>query len=434
MDHAAGYKLGSRTSMKVFKKYPTALRPDILKWIEELKNCDVLVGIPTWNCEDSIAHVVRTAGEAAGEHFKDCKCAVVVSDGGSLDDTREQAQAVEMPNGVERKVFIYRGIPGKGTSLRAIFETAKLLRVKSCVVVDADLRSITPEWIKLLGSPILENKVEYVAPNYVRHKYDGTITNHIVYPLTRALYGKRIRQPIGGDFGLSGDLAAYYIGEDVWDTDVARFGIDIWMTTSAICEGYKTGEVNLGVKIHDAKDPASDLPPMFNQVISTLFFLMGKYEQIWMKTEGSLENTVYGSVDNHNRPEAVPVTKSKLIAEFCDGVEHFQGLYKTVLQHENYSELKSIAETAKESGKVEMSHEWWASVLYDFAFTYQTWNRNRRRLVGIMTPLYFGRVAGYTGEVDNLESEDAEDVINAQAEVFEQKKGYLRNRFTEWLD
>ena len=42
-----------------------------------------------------------------------------------------------------------------------------------------------------------------MAPLYARYKYDGTITNTVTYPLTRALYGHRIRQPIGGDFGVS---------------------------------------------------------------------------------------------------------------------------------------------------------------------------------------------------------------------------------------
>jgi len=62
-------------------------------------------------------------------------------------------------------------------------------------VVDSDLRSITPEWFELLLGPILLDRCDFVAPLYLRHKYDGTITNSIVYPLTRSLYGKEVRQP-----------------------------------------------------------------------------------------------------------------------------------------------------------------------------------------------------------------------------------------------
>jgi hypothetical protein len=51
--------------------------------------------------------------------------------------------------------------------------------------------------VQFLLRPVLEQDYQYVTPIYSRHKYDGTITNNIVYNLTRALYGKRIRQPIG---------------------------------------------------------------------------------------------------------------------------------------------------------------------------------------------------------------------------------------------
>ena len=98
----------------------------------------------------------------------------------------------------------YHGLPGKGSAFRTIFEIAHSLKAKACIVVDSDLRSITPEWVELLVTPIFVKDYDFVAPLYLRHKYDGTITNSIIYPLTRALYGKRVRQPIGGDFGFSG--------------------------------------------------------------------------------------------------------------------------------------------------------------------------------------------------------------------------------------
>lgn len=85
-------------------------------------------------------------------------------------------------------------------------------------------------------------------PYYLRHKYDGTITNSLAYPLTRALYGQRIRQPIGGEFGFSGALAAHYLDQHVWESEVARFGIDIWMTTEAIACGARVCQSFLGAK------------------------------------------------------------------------------------------------------------------------------------------------------------------------------------------
>ena len=148
---------------------------------------------------------------------------------------------------------------------------ARQLDAKACAVVDSDLRSITPEWIDLLLRPILFADFDFVAPYYHRHKYDGTITNSIVYPLTRALYGVSVRQPIGGEFGISARLLTRYLEREDWETDVARYGIDIWMTTIAIAEGFRVCQSFLGAKLHDAKDPGSDLSAMLQQVVGSVF-------------------------------------------------------------------------------------------------------------------------------------------------------------------
>ncbi len=209
---------------------------------------------------------------------------IINSDGGSTDGTAEAVLSARLEDAhlllvstplsaVHRLSFPYHGIPGKGSAFRLIFQMAARLQAKACAVVDSDLRSITPEWFDLLLRPILMADFDFVAPYYHRHKYDGTITNSIVYPLTRSLYGLRVRQPIGGEFGISRRLVARYLERDDWETDVARYGIDIWMTTIAIAEGYRVCQSFLGAKLHDAKDPGADLSAMLHQVVGSVFRL-----------------------------------------------------------------------------------------------------------------------------------------------------------------
>ena len=199
--------------------------------------------------------------------------------------------------------------------MRALFEVARELGVKAMVMVDSDLRSIAPEWIELLAGPILKGGYDFVAPLYARYKYDGTITNAIAYPLTRALYGARIRQPIGGEFAVSGDLVQRYLELDTFDELTARFGIDVWMTHSAINEGFAVCQTRLGAKIHDAKDPAGDLGPMFRQVVGTLFGLAARYEDRWLKVRGSHSIPEYG-FERVIAPELVEVNHAKLVDNF----------------------------------------------------------------------------------------------------------------------
>jgi glycosyltransferase involved in cell wall biosynthesis len=238
----------------------TILPADGLGRVREIGAADIVVGIPSYNNARTIGHVVRAAQAGLAKYFPGLRSVVLNSDGGSPDGTPEVVRSVGFGAGellllshpvspIHRLSMPYDGIPGKGSAFRCIFRAAELLGARACVVVDSDLRSITPDWIQLLVAPVLEHGFDYVAPYYLRHKYDGTITNAIVYPLTRSLYGTRVRQPIGGDFGMSGRLAAYYLTRDVWDTDVARYGIDIWMTTTAICEGFGVCQAFLGAKI-----------------------------------------------------------------------------------------------------------------------------------------------------------------------------------------
>lgn len=174
---------------------------------------------------------------------------------------------------------------GKGNAFKRFFQIAQQLGVKACAVFDSDLRSISPEWIQLMLGPVLFKGFDYVAPLYCRHKFDGTITNSIVYPLTTALYSKDIRQPIGGEFGFSSEVVKSYLASSAWINSVGYFGIDIWMTTVALAEGFKVCQSILGAKIHGPKDPGKSLGPMFTQVVGSLFDLMGVYFSYWRRVK-----------------------------------------------------------------------------------------------------------------------------------------------------
>ena len=65
-------------------------------------------------------------------------------------------------------------------------------------------QTVEPEWIERLVAPVLTDGFDYVSPYYLRHVNEGAITKGIVYPMFRALYGVRLRQPAASEFGCSG--------------------------------------------------------------------------------------------------------------------------------------------------------------------------------------------------------------------------------------
>jgi len=402
--------------------YDTALRGYTAKRIEEIDSADILVGVPCYNNESTIMHVIQMITHGLARHYRDRRSVIFIADGGSTDDTREVAKEFQIKPWQEKIVSIYRGPAGKGTALRSVFEAADRLNVSVCAMVDSDLRSITADWVKYLLDPVLERGYQFVAPVYVRHKFDGTITNNIVYNLTRALYGKRIRQPIGGDFAISRDVARFYSDQDVWLTDVARFGIDIWMTTSAITQGFRICQSNLGVKVHDVKDPGQHLGPMFQQVLSALFSLMERNERCWKEIKGSEPLETFG-FEGASEPEPVNVNLEFMIDLFKTGFQQFSSLWREILSEESFKQVNKAA--CMGLAEFHLPTESWVKILYELAATYRHWTVNRNKLLDIMTPLYFARVASFVRQSWNLSSREAEDLVEEQAVRFEEQKGYL---------
>jgi hypothetical protein len=265
-----------------------------------------------------------------------------------------------------------------------------------------------------------------VAPLYARHKFDGTITNSIVYPLTRALYGKRVRQPIGGDFGFSGELANFYLTKDVWETDVARFGIDIWMTTLAIAEGYKVCQSYLGAKIHDAKDPGSDLGPMFTQVVSSVSALMGEYEPLWKKVKESEPIPTFG-FHYEVGLEPVSVNVQHMIGNFRLGAKNLMQIWRKVILPETASWLESIGRLSDEA--FSFPEDLWVRLVYDFAAAFHKGSVHREHLLKSMIPLYLGRVASFVKENQESPAREVEAKIESICKVFEEMKPYLIERW-----
>lgn len=407
----------------------SAIPDDVSLRLQQMGTADLVVGIPSYNNETTIGNVVRTAAEGIARHFPNLKPLIVNSDGGSTDATQRVASEAAVASHVPIVSFVYRGIPGKGTALKAVFEAVQLLDAKACVVLDSDLRSVSPEWIELLAGPVVEGGFDYVAPLYVRHKNDGTITNNLAYPLTRALYGLAVRQPIGGDFGMSVRLASHFLRQDVWQTDVARFGIDIFMTTVAVNEDFRVCQSELGAKIHDVKDPAATLGPMFVQVVGTLFALMATYGERWQRVRGSVPPAVYGR-KKEIEPEPVKVTVEAMVERFKAGARTFENLWGKVLDRQNFQKTVELARQT--CSRLDFPAELWARVVYDFAVSFHKADRaglERRDIVAGLTPLYYARTASVVVEASEMDSGQFGSLVEAQALVFEREKAYLVERW-----
>jgi hypothetical protein len=271
------------------------------------------------------------------------------------------------------------GLSGKGSAFRAIFELAAAVGARGCAVLDADLRSVSPAWIDRLVGPVLGHGYDLVTPLYARHKLDGTITNSIAFPLTAALYGRRLRQPIGGDFGFSGRLAAHWAGK---------------------------------------------------QVVGSLFALAGRYVDRWSESQGIADVPTFG-FRTATSTEEIRVNLDRLIWRFVEGYVAEHELWQQVLAGQHFDGVKEAIHQASErpEGFV-LGIELWARICYDYLLAFNAQVIDHDRLVSSMIPLYFARTATFVREAADDTPEQAEERIASFAEVFLAAKPYLIERWS----
>ena len=409
-------------------KEDSALSLDAQVFLHDIEKADILVGIPSFNNVLTASYVISQVTKGLDTYFPNLRSVIFVSDGNSKDETLTSVKKLNLPSEVKLIPAIYMGISGKGRAVRAIFEAAVRLNVKSVALVDSDLRSITPEWMKLLIAPTMEG-TGFVAPYYNRRKYDGTITNFLCYPLTKSIFGKDIRQPIGGDFGLSIELVKDLLYSPMWELpDVCRFGIDIFETYTAIAKGYKVKQALLGVKNHDAKDPSSQLASMFRQVINIMFTSIELYEPYWKTIEGVSKTELFGDVKSNCTPEQIQVSLPATIEAFKNNYDCYDAIYKSFLEPEILNKFEQLRQN--EISKVDFPSEIWAKTVYSFiAEFHKNPVYGKEKLIDALRVLWIGRIAVYLKETWEESEEQSEARIIKEAETFEKLKPYLIKKY-----
>lgn len=403
--------------MKAFEENPA-----------DIKRADIVIGIPSYNEAPNIAFPTMQAALGLKEYFGQMDSVIVDCDNCSSDGTRNVFMNTDTKGIPKIYLSTPKGIRGKGNNVKNLFRKALELNARAVIMVDADLQSITPRWIKNLGEPLF-NDFAFVAPLYVRHKYDGPVTYNIVYPLSRCLYGRRVRQPIGGDFGFTGTMAGVFLKNEMWDEDVSQFGIDAWMTTIAMNEGVPICQAFMGKsKFNEARDPSVDPGPAFRQVIGTVFHLMNAYHKKWKATKWSKPTAIFGfGFGEVETPPLVTVNREKLYQRFREGFNSHWETYRSIFSFENLQKVREVASLSMDH--FEMPVSVWAKTLFDFAVCYHKQTFDRTRLIEVLVPLYYGMTLSFVNKTEGMSIQQAEEFLEDMCLTFEQAKPYIIDRW-----
>ena len=426
--------------------YYPILRPGAQRQLKKIGETDLVIGLPTYKNAFAAAHVARAALEGVHQHYPHLRTVLINADAGLEASTRQAVAAQASSNGHNSLVVTgrYYGLRGQGSAAAALLDAALALDAKAILILDSQAYGITPDWIGGLAHLILEKKVDLVMPRYHWSLPGGALSDLIVYPLFRALWGRSVRHPAAPDFALSPRLATALLDEDIWETEAAGFGLPLWLTTYATLGNWRVAQSALGQKqsfppdgraiaseqgrAKSARFAQVEFKAQFQDVVTVLLRLIESYQPHWQQVDQfyslSTLTQFVSDMDLTPSPEKDP---TPLLDELALGWIDYRALWRRILTPDNLRQIESLAALPPE--RFYFPADLWARIIYDFGVVFNKGECDPYQVVKSLFPLYQGRLAAFWQEIAGLSSVGREGTIAAQAVEFEARRAYLKNRW-----
>ena len=409
------------------------LSDDFLRQLINVGEVDILVGLPTHNNAKTIGSIVQTIQSGILRGFPRERAVIINADGGSRDGTPElvtggsiddvrpasNLYALRTLHAISTK---YASSPASEVAFRTILAAAELLRAKACVVMSPESANIEPEWLSKLLRPIYRDGFDLVTPTYRRHKLEGLLITNLLYPMTRALYGLRIREAYSLEFGFSGRLGSQFLEQNVWTDGTEGSGVELRFTLAAITGRYRICQSFLGEKDHIERR-AADLVPALRQTVGALFSALDPDFPVWSAVAGSQPVASTGA-NQEVLLTPVRVNRKRLREMFSTGVAELESVFQSILSPPTLAELQRIARSGKEE-EFDYPAELWVRTVYEFAASYQKSVISRDHIIQALAPLFRGRIFTFLMENRDASANDVENNIESLCLEFERLKPYL---------
>jgi len=332
------------------------------------------------------------------------------------------------PDGAPAAVYTGSRL-GPDTALPTLLETALAHDAAACALVEAGPREPGVEWVRLLLGPVVEGGFDLVCPAYRRGRLEGLLATGLAAPLTRALFGARLRQPLGREIALSRQAVEQLLLEQAWRTDPGPAGADLWVITKALAREARICESFLGARPPPA-GPPPDVAHALARVLRTLFQEMEALAPRWQRVRGSSAVATFGDPRFPDEP-ATPPAVGPLVSAFVQGWRDLGPLWAMVLPPQTLLGLQRLRTDPPEAFR--LGDDAWARIVYDFAVAWRQKVMDRGQLLLSMTPLYLGWAASWASEIGALDAAAADARVDGLGQAFELEKRYLISRW-RWPD
>ena len=417
----------------------TFLTDDLLRQLMGVGEVDLLVGISSHSNADKTHNDFDAIERIFQQNFTRQRAVIVSVSGG--DNTVEAAAAPNSGNGTEKRLLAGRPAslrtvhrvtadfslpPSPGVALRTILAAADLLRARACAVVSPTTTNLTPDWIANLLRPAYQDKFDFVAPLYSRHKFQGLLARNLLYPMGRAVFGCRIRELYSDEWGFSGRLASVCLNEDVWQEEHIGTRPEAWMAISAISSDFRCCQTFLGPKLQSTTGSQPDIVEIFRQTVGNLFWCMESQQTAWLDRPRLDPVQTFGP-DHELTSEPTDLNRHRLFEMFRNGVTELEPILSAVLDPETHAGIKSIV--ILDEDKFKFPSDLWVRVVYDFAASYHHAVISRDHLVQALAPLYRGVALSFLLEHSDSTSAQMEIVTEGLCVEFERQVPYLKEKW-----
>lgn len=404
--------------------------------LDGAETADIVIGLLTFNDKTTAPDLARAMIDGCARSFPQRRILVVNCDAGSQDGT---PQLIEQGIGLgvrfwtiphpvlseSFKLLSESGVPGRETAFRILAAVTDKLDAAVCLVVDGNVKSADAGWPQLLADPILDKGFDCVLPWFRRNRYEGTLTNTLLAPLTSALYGKRIPYHLGGAYAFSSRMIRSTLLPQPWDEEIMHYGFDGWVTTLSMVEPLQVCRAALGPRLHQAK-PMGDLAMIVAQTVGCIFHLMERYQERWQSVTGPVSAPAVG-VPVGLGDETGSIDVKRLVNGFRQGLRDLLPVWQIILPAETFQQVLELGVEHTESFRFPSGL--WVQVVYDFALAYHDRLLHREHLLKALTPLYLGYTASFVIETRAQAVEQVEQELARLNDQYETMKPYLVQRW-----
>ncbi len=426
----------------------------------DLKDIEVVVGIPFQNGDVILPNIVQTARQGlenmglAGRAVVAC----VGPWGGSAALDMVLAQINPDGEVAVRGFLLGEDFEGRGWSIRALMKIASKYKCPLVLLrpdltpqpggADEEGQGFSPRWIHRLHYAVSKHGQDLALAQFSRHPFAHPVESLLAYPVIAGVFGFSLRQPTPGIFALSHRLNLSCLSEaEKWSEETGNYGFDPWVVAHALVEELSICGVPLGAA--SFRHGIHRLKPVFHQITHVLLEGIVSQRKWWLGRADVVFAPQVSGTSLDVSPPKYHHERYELLRHFKLEFNHFdETLFREIVPDEVRERMEQLAD--KSLTDIGLSAEEWIHILQRFLLAYR-FERGFHPddIVDGLFPFFLARFTSFMSEVWSIENalssdtfldpasvekivrREAEGIIESEADLFVAARPEFRKTWQE---